>query len=209
MISDKCTNLCDSFYNDFELEREKKHQITQSLEPSSMQYPQPPLPLRIVTKPCGRAQLRRRILPFRICGFCVDFSSCHVQSFQSFWPFGSIDTMFLTTWLFHHSEPKVGLVIRDFFLIIIFSKFSGKQILIEMWRKNPLKPSFKSRNVRLCPDEYRRHRGRGRQRRRSFLYDWIVSRAMGTLFKADSEYFLGVLSLIFLTEILKPYFKSL
>ena len=48
-----------------------------------------------------------------------------------------------------------------------------------------------SLNVRLCPDEYRRHRPRGRERRRSLLYDWIVSRAMGLLYKTESEYCLG------------------
>ena len=52
---------------------------------------------------------------------------------------------------------------------------------------------FKSINVRLYPDEYRQQRGRGRQRHRSLLYDWIVSRAMGALFKTESDYFLGVL----------------
>ena len=126
--------------------------------------------MRIVTNACGRGRATaaaRRILLFRICGFCVDFSSCDVQSFQSVRPFCSIAIMFFTTWLFHNSEPKI--------------------------LKNPEKSFFKSSNVRLCPNEYRRHRGRGRQRRRSFLYDWIVSRAMGALFKTESDYFLGVI----------------
>ena len=82
---------------------------------------QPSLPPRIVTNTCRRArnaQPHLRLLR--------RFSSCDVQSFHSFWPFGSNDTMFLTTWLFHNSEPKVGLVIKDFFKWFLSQSFIKK-----------------------------------------------------------------------------------